>query len=258
MKKFISFFLTVIMISLPVIPSMATTTTTTLSRNKKNSIEKIITNTPYEQREYSLKNLLNSTNKTANITSSLKSNTSNVNEEDITYIEAQVDEVVDIDEDTSIVFFASGDFLVYDTVNTVDVPVMSNMCAANSINANKKASSNTSTVKSVASAYNVLGYVVLEVWAEGYFSYNGSSTPTPYMVDYDYAKYGVLNAWNVDNWKGSTSTNDSNKTAQFKASGTFGWGLTWQDNHWNMQTYTITVGYKCTKAGKTQSIKSGI
>lgn len=258
MKKLIAFFLTVVMIGLPVIPSMATTTTATLSRDKKNSIEKIIANTPYEQREDSLKELLNSTNKTANITPSLKSNTNNVNEKDITYVEAQVDETINIDEDTSIVFFTSGDFLVYDTVDTVDMPVMLNTCATNYIYANNKASSYTSTKKSVASAYNALGYIILEVWAEGYFSYNGSSTPTPYMVDYDYEKYGVLNAWNVENWKGGTSTNASNKTAQFKASGTFGWGLSWKDNHWNMQTYTITVGYKCTKAGKTQSIKSGI
>lgn len=160
-------------------------------------------------------------------------------------------EVIVVSDDTYIEFFDSGIFIIYDTF---EVPSVIEGNGNSSTNSSGKY---TSTRKSQADAYNILGYIIVSVWAEGYFWYDGKSTPTPYMTDYDYAKYGFLNAWGVDNWSGSTSQNHSNNTARFSASGNFYWGITWSGNGWKIQNYHIVVGFGCNKNGTLNSLLKG-
>lgn len=162
-----------------------------------------------------------------------------------------LDEIVVVDENTYIEFYSSGSFIVHNSYTVSSTPADETTASLNS------GSYCTATKRSQTDAYNMFGYIVISVWAEGYFEYDNVNAPTAHIYDCKYEKYGILNAWDVQDWEEGTPSNESNKTAKFYGSGNFYWGITYEGNGWKIQNKHITVGYSCNKSGVMTSILEG-
>ncbi len=217
----------------------------------KENIVETIRETPREQRDSALEELLSEnicfTNRNNKESTTILTEEDFVKYENVEIEEAVVDEIVFIDDETYVEFYTSGIFVV-NSCYMVDAETDNQISTL-------ATTSYTATRRSEADAYNVFGGIVVAVWAEGYFSYDGVNAPTPYLMECNYEKYGILNAWGVENWTSGTPRNLSNKTAKFYASGTFYWGLTVEGNGIKIQTYPVTVGFFCNKSGDMTSIK---
>lgn len=228
----------------------------------KERIVETIRNTIPEERSKALKELLSGSREEDKKESSARGavpvayRISNLQAENVTSMKnAVVEDVIYVDEETYVEFYDSGIFVVHRTyVENEDVASDENERATYT---SRSRLSYTNTLKSEADAYNAFGYIVVAVWAKGYFTYDGLSAPTAYLEECRYEKYGILNAWGVDDWTTDTTQNSSAKTASFYGAGNFYWGITYEGNGWKIQNYAITVGYICDKNGQTKNLVKG-
>lgn len=124
-------------------------------------------------------------------------------------------ESVEVDENTKIDFYETGEFGIMETENlgatNIAVPYSSSY-------------KYTNTYRTSYTLKNVLGGKIVETYVKGYFKYDGSNTPTAYLEDAGYSK-GTLIFWKCSSWSEGTKKKSSNKTAYCYADAYYDWTL---------------------------------
>ena len=106
----------------------------------------------------------------------------------------------------------------------------------------------TNTYQKVRTQYGAANTVVWKAWVEGYFKYDGTNTPTPYLTNSGYEK-GFLSVWKVSDWEDDTTTYANTKKAACYAKGYFYWGIEIPGEDIVFQDMHVDVRLYCDKDG---------
>jgi hypothetical protein len=106
----------------------------------------------------------------------------------------------------------------------------------------------TSTYTKLREQRGAANTVVWKVWVKGYFGYDGTNVPTPYLVSSGYEK-GFLSVWQVSDWSDGTAIYLNTKRAACYAKGYFHWGIEIDGNGVIFQDEQVDLRLYCDKDG---------
>lgn len=143
-------------------------------------------------------------------------------------------------EDGSKVIFNNNGTFGIQTLTTVDSPQIRTMSGSNYTTTHK--------VEYTARG-GTFANELYTIWTEGYFEYDGTNTPTPYLVDSGYSRTFTGSIWQVANWSEGTIQMLNDKEAYTYASGLFHIGVAVEGQGFVIQDFDTTVKLMCNKDG---------
>ncbi len=203
MKKLLSFVLSVVMTLSLAIPAFAAESTNMTQEDIRNEIIEIIANADtVEERDAQLCAFLEK-----NPLEPIQMARSSTGEAVLELVEA-----VDVDENTQVDFYSTGDFGIRELE---DLGITAT---------NARAVSYTNTYRASYTIKNIFGGKIVETYVKGYFKYDGSSIPTPYLEDAGYSK-GTLIFWDCSSWDDGTGRNYRDNSAYCYADAYYDWTI---------------------------------